>query len=346
MFAETQMTARRAGRSSFAILTIGAAALLGAMAPAAASAAEIVFEAAVAGQTAGWKPVDSVTPTSTGGRGYWDRRSYDSLSNTPVSACTAGMLVAGGTCDWAGGTPPPQPLTVDDPAGAGLEYFGRTNVAAGESDAPMDFFFTGPLDFAADVLFQLTAWDDTVEFGWYDAGSPDSRHVIFAAGGPHTATPAQPTNVPVGAFGFYYRNTRYGSTPDSEILFFTQSRFNKIGSYFSYFSDSESGIHPGANRFDDEQDFRNEVDAASFQQFAAFRQGNRFWLGLEDQLGDIRPSFCFNPMDQPCSDYDFNDFIIAFSVPEGDEQTVPEPATLVMLAGGLFALAAVRRRRG
>ena len=78
------------------------------------------------------------------------------------------------------------------------------------------------------------------------------------------------------------------------------------------------------------------------QQFALFRQGNRYWLGIEDQVGAQTSIFCAELDKQPCSDYDFNDFIVEFDV---ETETVPEPTTLTLLAGALFAAAWTQRRR-
>ena len=157
---------------------------------------------------------------------------------------------------------------------------------------------------------------------------------------------------PTGDFGFYYRNTRYGSTPDTEIAFFTESRFNRIGHYFGYFSDPQSGLwQQTPTRFggDDEQGearFVSFANAINRQQFALFYEGGRYWLGLEDQMGDITSAFCWDRGQQPCSDYDHNDLIISFtqSVPP-PPPPVPEPTTLALLGGGALGAAVLRRRR-
>ena len=65
-------------------------------------------------------------------------------------------------------------------------------------------------------------------------------------------------------------------------------------------------------------------------------------LGIEDQVGAQTSIFCAELDKQPCSDYDFNDFIVEFDV---ETETVPEPTTLTLLAGALFAAAWTQRRR-
>lgn len=317
---------------------IAAALVLSLVLPATASASGIIYE----GAAAEWKTFG--TATSTGGGGYWDRLSYDSLANTPIGACSGGTLVAGIACDWGGspGTVLVNPRAANLPT---LQYYGLSSPAAGAEDIPLNFYFSGPFDFDWAVLFQLSGWDDTVEFGWYEAGNPDARYAIAGPGGPYTSNDGNvgvtgSTSVPTGDFGFYYRNTRYGTTPDTEIIFFTQSRFNRLGAYFSYFSDLASGINFANLRTDDEALFRLAFDnARGFQQFAAFYDGHSYWLALEDQFGLTSPLFCSSALVQPCSDYDYNDFIINFTETPHD---VPEPATLTLLAGA--AIAVLRRR--
>ena len=303
-----------------------------------------------------FKSVIPGTSNGAGGAGFWDNRSYDSWTqgNGIGSPCTAGGLVFGGGCDWKGFPAPlggnPFQQLVNPVVGdaSNMQFLARA-----DGSAPDNFYFTGPwaLDFA--VLFQLSAWDDTVEFGWYEAGNPNNRTSLLPKAG-NPAGPYSDNNGSIkpegvvsaqipGEFGFYYRNTRYGSTPGSEILFFTESRFNRIGSYFSYFSDPLSGLWQNtALQFDDEGFFQL-FDLINRQQFALFTDGSgRYWLGLEDQIGSITSAFCENRQLQPCSDYDHNDLILSFTT--SDERDVPEPATLTLLGGGLLAAAWARRR--
>ncbi len=236
--------------------------------PATVSASSVVLFQHHPGDTAGFKPV-SPTASGDGNGGYWDNKSYDSWTQSVGSACNAAAIASGGACDWKGLPEPrsgepyqnltsPRTSTPD-----GLTYYGMTSSAV-MPDTPLDFFFTGPFSFDFEVLFQLSAWDSTVEFGTYEAGNPNNRTPMLpragGAAGPYSnnrgAIETSGSASPTGDFGFYYRNTRYGSTPDTEIAFFTESRFNRIGHYFGYFSDPQSGLwQQTPTRFggDDEQ---------------------------------------------------------------------------------------------
>jgi hypothetical protein len=309
--------------------------------PAVSAASDIVFDDLGTGQVAGWKPVQSAT--GNGDKGYWDRQSYDSKTNSNAAACAAGTLVAGVVCDWnsPNGVQDVTSPSQADPQGPPLEYFGLLDPLAPGADAPLNFYFVGPFDFDWAVLFQLTAWDSTVEFGWYEAGNPENRTAIFGPGGPYTNNDGLKgttgnSSLPTGAFGFYYRNTRFAT---GDVLLFTESRFNQLGGYFAYFG--EWGLEVLPSRFEDEATFAEAYDSAGIQQFALFRQGHHYWLGLEDQFGKVDGEFCSDVNEQPCADYDFNDFIIGWT----EQQTVPEPATLTLLAGGLATVVWTRRRR-
>ncbi len=332
--------------------------------PATAFAGSVLLMPTGAGQTAGFKPVDGAA-TGNGAAGYWDNKSYDSWTQSVGSACNAAAIVAGGTCDWKGfpePTPPGPYQNLTNPRTAdpgSLQYYGRTDGAT--PDTPANFYFTGPWALELEVLFQLSAWDDTVEFGWYEAGNPDARTPLL----PKAGNPSGPYSDNLGAvapegttsasiptnFGFYYRNTRYGTSPTDEILFFTESQFNRIGNYFGYFSDPNSGLWMNtALRFDDEE-FATLAAAQNRQQFALFTDiSGRFWLGLEDQVGDITSAFCEQRGLQPCSDYDHNDLILSFTdgcidCPDDPPPPVPEPTIPVLVASGVSGLLWLRRRR-
>jgi hypothetical protein len=309
-----------------------------------------------------FKSVLDGSSNGAGGAGFWDNRSYDSWTqgNGVGSPCSAGAIVFGGGCDWKAfaapsGADPYRQLTNPLLANAAsMQYLGKTDGST--PDTPANFFFTGPwaLDFS--VLFQLSAWDNTVEFGWYEAGNPDNRTSLLPKAGrpsgPYSAndgalSPDGTVSAKIpGDFGLYYRNTRYGTAPGDEILFFTESRFNRPGGYFSYFTDTAGGLNLLTllrQELDDEVKFADFFAAIRRQQFALFADGSgRYWLGLEDQIGLITSAFCSNRGMQPCSDYDHNDLILSFTTT--DERDVPEPTTLTLLGAGLLAAAWGRRR--
>jgi hypothetical protein len=71
-------------------------------------------------------------------------------------------------------------------------------------------------------------------------------------------------------------------------------------------------------------------------QFAPFRLGDRFYVGVEDLIGPIAKT-----AGPGLSDYDYNDIVVSF-----EQEPVPEPATLFLLGPGVLAIGwSVRRRR-
>lgn len=313
--------------------------------PATALAAPIV---PIVGSTgAGWQAIgpavnpQGVTPAdapnATRQQHYWAGYSYDRSNPASGStACGAGALVLGYPCPWslggANGT-----LAPASPAQAGqiTYYWGlpsEPGAPAPNFNADVSFYFDGLLDVDLRVLSEMTAWKEQVEIGWYEQGSPNATHVLI--GGPGGIPKDVHGNYDLGGvttvhltgqYGFYYKNHATGAA------FFTQSELNHIF--------AANGLTPYLAHFglavDDEFPIAM-FDPRYYQQWALFGQGNQFWLGLEDILGPTTP--CGPGV--PCSDYDYNDFLIG-----GQVNPVPEPTSLAMLAIGLFGAALAVKRR-
>lgn len=314
--------------------------------PAAVPAAPIV---PIVGSTgAGWQAIGPAVnphdmtpgdaPNAARDQHYWAGYSYDRSDPASGStACGAGALVLGYPCTWAldGATGTSNPVSPAHPGD--ITYYWGHAAAPGSSgpnfNADPSFYFDGLLDVDLRVLSEMTAWKDHVEIGWYEQGNPQATHVLI--GGPGgipkdvhgTYDLGGVTTVNLtGQYGFYYKNYATGTA------FFTQSELNHIF--------SANGLTPYLAHFGQAIDDEFPIamfDPRHYQQWALFGQGNRFWLGVEDIFGPTTP--CAPGV--PCSDYDYNDFLIG-----GQVNPVPEPTSLAMLALGLFGAAIALKRRG
>lgn len=305
---------------------------------------------------AGWHPIGAPAdgtlladpinaPTATRNDAYWAGNSYDRRDVPPSgsTACGAGALVMGFPCPYSldgvlGLKPAASPAT----PGQELYYWG---LAPGQGliepnfNADPSFYFSGLIDLDLRILSELTSWKDGVEIGWYVKDNPNATTVLI--GGP-TGIPKDAfgnydlggTTVVTldGDFGFYYRNYERG------VTFYTQSELNQfispgvVAPYLAGFG----GFGPNGIHLDDEFAV-TMFDPSLYQQWALFGQGDRLWMGLEDIFGPTSP--CVGNV--PCSDYDFNDFIVGAQI----RTTVPEPASLTMLALGLLGAGMAIRRR-
>jgi PEP-CTERM motif/Domain of unknown function (DUF4114) len=222
--------------------------------------------------TAGAGLQDAGIPLENAGR-YWDGNSWDSqsmLDGSGVNPCNIGSL--------AGGTP----CGLNEPAALAAAAAGLTGTNFSLAESEFGFQAWGNADGTADLnygfdgtggglydfrmLGEFTDDWNVNEIGWYELGSPETRHTIFGADAVVGAT-AQvfiPTN-----FGFYYLNT----SGNGEI-FYTQSQFNTLG--------------------------------ATNQQFAAFQLRNYTIMGVEDIFSNtLTPSWTSTSADYDYNDVMF-----------------------------------------
>ena len=198
--------------------------------------------------TAGAGLQNASTPMENSGR-YWDGNSWDSngvRDGSGFNPCSAGSLANGIPCGLnASATDVAARAGLQGNTfnlangGAGFQAWGNAN---GTADMNYGFDAQGGALYDFTMLGEFTDDWDVNEIGWYEVGSPQTRHTIFGASAAvgSTAQAFIPTN-----FGFYYLNT----SGNGEI-FYTQSAFNTQG--------------------------------ATKQQFAAFQHGDYTIMGVED----------------------------------------------------------------
>lgn len=177
--------------------------------------------------TAGAGLQNAGIPMENSGR-YWDGNSWDSDSmqdGVGVNPCNVGSLAGGTGCGLnasAAGVAERAGLTGTNFTLAESELgFAAWGNADGTADLNYGFDATGGGLYDFRMLGEFTDDWDVNEIGWYELGSPETRHTIFGANAAVGATTQVfiPTN-----FGFYYLNT----SGNGEI-FYTQSQFNTDG---------------------------------------------------------------------------------------------------------------------
>jgi hypothetical protein len=206
---------------SSTMLTIGSLALVAILAPAPALAAPILGSSGAGLQSAG-APVETSTR-------FWDGNSWDSnslLDGGSYNPCSAGSLANGIPCALNSGA-------AGAAAAAGLTgtTFSLAEGQAGyqawsnaDGSADLNYGFeaeAGGAFYDFTMLGEFTDDWNVNEIGWYELGSPETRHAIFSASA--AVGSASQVWIPTN-FGFYYLNT----SGNGEV-FYSQSMFNTVG---------------------------------------------------------------------------------------------------------------------
>jgi hypothetical protein len=154
---------------------------------------------------ASWHPFQ--TPSTTGGTVFWNSWSLDSSHD-----CNIGYWLSGtGGCAARGGT-----FLATSPK-VTPSYLGDATTGFKLTKAPTTASVT------VTNRMEVSAWDTTNEFGWFDATNPTILNRLFMG----TATiGASATFVPSNTYGFYitskagtYRSTGEGDTQTHFAVF-------------------------------------------------------------------------------------------------------------------------------
>ena len=133
-----------------------------------------------------WHPFE--TPTTVGGTAYWNNKSFDAGQNSAYE-CNIGYWLSGtGGCGTMFNAPSPR-IT---PNSLG--------------DATTGFLFTkaaGTLSVTVTSQIQVTAYERTDEFGWFEMGASSVLNALFRGTG---IAVSSATFVPSGSYGFYLKS--------------------------------------------------------------------------------------------------------------------------------------------
>lgn len=260
-----------------------------------------------------WATGDLAT-SSLSGAPYWNNVSFDSCSGTCATTNNRdniGYILtnSGAAVGTLSGSPGVIPFW-----GGPFTSGSGTNVGAAD---PNFFFVKNSTGGGADLKAEVTARTTNNAFGWFDIGTPNVLHEIFAAGISVGSLAATATFTPSSDYGFYFTTCEAGNC-SSLVVWETEASNN-------HFFGSNTTLD------------------TSNQHFAVFQQTTTpgsevYWLGMEDlRFG------------QP-SDRDYNDMIVRIQyqgaiVPPAN--LVPEPSSMMLLGSGLLVLGigiALRRR--
>lgn len=213
-------------------------------------------------------------------------------------------LTGGGNCTMPAGTP------------GNIPYFGNG------SSSPSMMYFTSNGNSSLTLQTVLTTQTSTAGgydiFGYYVAngsGSAASASLIplFNSSTDKVGATANLSLTAGENYGFYIENVQGTGT--------------QFATNYIYFMDSASNTSNGS------------MAADSLQHFAAFTSGNGTYF-----LGDVDADSCqgnFHFGTSPCipqSEFDYNDLIVELS------PSAPEPASLLLIGGGLCFIGALTRR--
>ncbi len=218
-------------------------------------------------------------------------------------------LAGGGNCSMPAGTQ------------GNIPYYGN-----GSSSASMMYFTSSgnPLTLTLETLLttQTTTAGGYDVFGYYitnGSGSAASASLVpvFNSTTDKVGSTAAVALTAGENYGFYIENIQGSGT--------------QYATNYLYFMDSASNTANGS------------MPADSLQHFATFTSGNGNYF-----LGDVDDDACqgsFHPGTSPCvpqNEFDYNNMIVEVN---GSGANIPEPASLLLMGGGLCLLGGVLRRK-
>ncbi len=254
-----------------------------------------------------------------GSLAFWANYSVDGLSNPnnlssplrPNSQLNIGNFLTG-TCGPANATVGSCPQgTFDGMATPNIDPSTITYLGNGLSPVS-GFYFTRDGSDAYTIDPELVYTANTVQFGWYNAGDPNSLNPIFSGMSQNQSLPSawSLANIPFGTDYGFYAVVNYGN--GYIATYYTESQYDSFtpSASFAQVLGTDSGK----------------------QHFALFQSGQDFTVALEDGVG----SNGYEGMG------DYQDGVFSIDL------TTPEPSTFAFaalaLAGGFSGRRWLRKR--